>query len=131
MSHEDASVDAGQGLPAEGQDPGTAADSLPEETPQPEPIETRTQVEVGLERSVRHLPIIIVCAAIGAVVAAVAALLFPVQADADYELGQVVGLAAVAGAAIGLALGGILTLILGLLAKRSRGAAIAVQTDVR
>ena len=112
------------------QDPtGSAAD--PAEAPQHVPVETRTQVEVGLERSVRYGRIMIVGGAAGAVLLGVAALFFPVAEDAEYELGQVVGLMAVVGAAAGLALGGILALILSLVAKRSKGAAIAVQTDVR
>lgn len=96
-----------------------------------EPHETRTRVEVGLERSVRYGRIIVTAAAVGAVIAAVSALFFPVADDADYELGQIVGLMAVVGAAVGLALGALLALALGISARRRRGAAIAVQTDVR
>jgi len=94
-------------------------------------VETETRVEVGLVRSVRYGPIILVGTAIGALVAGVAALFFPVQPDADYELGQAVGLSLVAGAVIGLTLSALLTLLLGLVAKRNRGAALAVLTDVR
>lgn len=94
-------------------------------------VETQTQMEVGLVRSVRHLRIMLIFTALGAVVGAISALLFPVQEDGDYELGQVVGLAAVFGAVAGLAIGTLIALILGLLVKRSKGAAIAVQTDVR
>lgn len=111
-------------------DPALSDPAL-EAAPQHVPVETRTQIEVELVRSVRYGPIMVVGAAIGAVLLGVAALFFPVSDDAEYELGQVVGLMAVVGAAIGLALGGILALILGLVAKRSRGAALAVQTDVR
>lgn len=93
--------------------------------------QTQTQMEVGLVRSVRHLRIMLIFTALGAVVGAISALLFPVQEDGDYELGQVVGLAAVFGAVAGLAIGTLIALILGLLVKRSKGAAIAVQTDVR
>lgn len=124
MSNEDEAVDPT--TPEE-----DLAASAPEEIQQPEPVETRTQVEVGLERSVRYLRIMLVFAGIGAVVAAVAALFFPVAEDADYELGQVVGLMLVVGAVVGLTLGALLALLLGLVAKRSKGAAIAVQTDVR
>ncbi len=104
--------------------PHTAADA-------PEPIEVRTEVEVGLQRSVRYGPVIIGTAIVGALVAAIAALFFPVGPEAEYELGQIVGFMALIGAAIGLGLGAVLTLILGRVAKRHRGAAIAVLTDVR
>lgn len=97
-----------------------------------EPHETRrAEVEVGLERSVRHGRIMLVGAAVGALVAAIAALLLPVAPDANYELGQAVGLALVIGAAIGLALGALLALLLGLAVKRKQGAALAIQVDVQ
>ncbi|MBO1901637.1 hypothetical protein J4H92_06685 [Leucobacter weissii] len=88
-------------------------------------------VEVGLERSVRYGRIITVAIVLGAVIGAAAALFFPVGPEADYELGQVVGLMVVVGGAIGLALGAVLALVLGLIARRRRGAALAVLTDVR
>jgi len=96
-----------------------------------EPVETATTLEVGLERSVRYGPILIGGAIIGAVIAAVVALLFPISEDAEYTMGQVVGFVAVLGGAAGLALGAVLALVLGRVAKRSRGAGIAVLTDVR
>lgn len=88
-------------------------------------------VEVGLQRSVRYGRILIGAAALGALIGAIASLFFPVAEGADYELGQVAGLMAVVGGAIGLALGALLSLLLGIVARRNRGAAIAVQTDVR
>lgn len=95
-------------------------------------VETQhAPTEVGLQRSVRFGRIIIAVAALGAVAGLVASLFFPVQEGANYELGQVAGLMAVVGAAIGLTLGALLALLLGIVAKRKRGAAIAVQTDVR
>lgn len=126
MSHEDTALDA-----AAMKDQGAAEGAPVKGAVQPEHTETQTQLEVGLVRSVRHLRIMLVVAALGAVVGAVSALVFPVAEGADYELGQVVGLSLVIGAVIGLALGALLALILGLVAKRNRGAAIAVQTDVR
>lgn len=88
-------------------------------------------VKVELQRSVRYGRLLLVGAALGAIVGMVASVLFPVAADANYELGQVAGLMAVVGAAVGLACGAILALVLGKIAARSRGAAMAVQTDVR
>lgn len=93
--------------------------------------ETSTQVEAGLVRSVRYGRIIVGAAVVGGVIAAIAALFFPVAPDATYDLGQAVGLSLVVGAVIGLALGALLSLLLGLTVRRRRGAAIVVLTDVR
>lgn len=110
---------------------GEEAASAASATEVPEPIATSTQVEVGLQRAVRYGPIIITATIAGAVIAALVSLLFPVAPDALYELGQIAGFMALIGAAIGLTLGAILTLILTVIAKRQRGSAIAVLTDVR
>lgn len=96
-----------------------------------EPIETRREVQVGLQRSVRYGRIIVGGMVLGIIVAVIVAMMLPVAPDADYELGQVVGFSALIGAAIGLAAGAVFGLILGVVAKRQRGAAIAVLTDVR
>lgn len=88
-------------------------------------------VEVELQRSVRYGRIITSTIVIGIVVGIVASLFFPVLEGANYELGQVAGLMAVVGGAIGLVVGALLSLLLGLIANRKRGSAIAVQTDVR
>lgn len=95
------------------------------------PVETSTEVEVGLQRSVRYGRILVVGAALGAVIAGLVALAFPVGPDATYELGQAVGFALVIGATAGLVLGALLALALGQVAKRSRGGARAIQTDVQ
>lgn len=124
MTNEDATPE--RQVPEE--DPGTVPDGPGAGAP--EPIEIRTQVEVGLVRSVRYGRIIVVFAALGAIAGAVAALFFPVAEDAEYELGQIVGFMLVVGAAIGLALGAILSLVLGLVAKRKHGAALATHADV-
>ena len=68
---------------------------------------------------------------LGIVVGAVVSLFFPVPEGANYELGQAAGLMAVVGGAIGLVVGALLSLLLGAVAGRKRGAALAVQTDVR
>lgn len=96
-----------------------------------EPVETSTTLEVGIERSVRYGPILVGAAVLGALVAAIVALFFPVAEDAQYTMGQVVGFVVVLGGAAGLLLGAVLALILALVAKRRKGAAIAVLTDVR
>lgn len=92
------------------------------------------RVEVGLQRSVRYGRILVGGAVVGALVAALACLFFPVREDIayiDYTMGQIVGLMAVVGAAIGLLLGGVLAILLNLAARKKHGDAIAVLTDVR
>ncbi|NLA64542.1 MAG: MFS transporter [Leucobacter sp.] len=127
----------------EGATAASAAEASPaaEPTLQPESAEaeaefelTETQhtpVAVGLQRSVRFGRIIISTTVLGGVLGVLASLLFPVVQGADYELRQVAGLMAVVGAAIGLTVGAILALLLGIIARRQRGQAMAVQTDVR
>lgn len=96
------------------------------------PVEVQhAPIEVGLQRSVRYGRILIAGAVLGAAIGAISSLFFPVAEGADYELRQVAGLMAVVGGAIGLALGALLALLLGIVARRNRGAAIVVQTDVR
>ena len=90
-----------------------------------------TPREVSLQRSVRYGRILIVAALLGAVLGAVACLLFPIAEDAEYTMGQVVGFMVLIGGAIGLAVGGILSLVLGAVARRQRGTGVAIQEDVR
>lgn len=96
------------------------------------PVEVEhAPVEVELRRSVRYGRIIIGAVVLGALIGAIASLFFPVHEGANYELGQVAGLMLVVGGAVGLILGSIFALVLGIVAGRKRGAALAVQTDVR
>ncbi len=118
--------DTGAEGPAEAA--GDAGDARPDA---PESVTTTTTMEVGLVRSVRYGPILIGGAIVGAAIAAFAALLFPISEDAEYTMGQVVGFVAVLGGAVGLMLGAVLALVLGRVARRSKGAGIAVLTDVR
>ena len=85
-------------------------------------------MQVELRRSVRYGRIIIGAVVLGIVAGAVISMFFPVVEGANYELGQVAGLMAVVGGAIGLVVGALLALLLGLIAGRKRGAAPAVQT---
>ncbi len=99
---------------------------------QPEPRETQhAPIEVGLQRSVRYGRIIVGATILGAIVGLIASLFFPVEEGANYELRQAAGVALVAGGVIGLTVGALVSLLLGIIASRSKGAAIAVQTDVR
>lgn len=88
-------------------------------------------VEVELRRSVRYGRIIVSGVVLGIVIGVIASLFYEVPEGANYELGQIAGLMAVVGGAIGLVVGALLSLLLGIVAGRKRGAAIAVQTDVR
>lgn len=108
------------------------AATVSQPTDQPETIETKHEpIEVGLERSVRIGRIIITATILGALIGAGWSLLFPVVQSANYEMRHAVGIAAVYGAAIGLTLGALFALFLGIFARRKKGEAIAVQTDVR
>ena len=96
-----------------------------------EPVVVAAEREVVLQRSVRYGRLLIGGLVLGAVVAMLASLLFPVGEDADYTLGQAAGFMALIGGAIGLFLGGLLALILGGVARRSSGRGVAIQSDVR
>ncbi|MGK0714905.1 hypothetical protein [Leucobacter sp. W1153] len=127
MSNEEAAAAIGVSAANEVQPPASEyADPAPYE-----PVETRTQIEVGLQRSVRFGRVIIGAAILGAIIAASVSFFFPLAPDAEYTVAQVAGFMSLIGAAFGLAIGAILALILGQIAKRHRGAAIAVHTDVR
>ncbi|WP_449282078.1 hypothetical protein [Leucobacter sp.] len=125
---------------AESVEPAEPVESLepaaPLEAPEPEgaeraPVVEEVQREVTLQRSVRYGRVIVGSAALGAVVAAIAALFFPIEEGAEYTMAQAVGFFAVLGAAIGLGLGGLAALVLGLVARRQRGTGVAIQSDVR
>lgn len=103
-------------------------DAQPEDA-QPEAV--RTEVQVELRRTVRWGRLLAVGAIIGVVVAALLSLSFPVTEDADYTLAQVTGFMAVIGGALGLAVGGLLAIVLNQVAKRRHGRGVAIQTDVR
>ncbi|MCW2288857.1 hypothetical protein [Leucobacter luti] len=121
-----ASAPAAARVPAE---PVTAA---PEhESEEPEPVVVVAEREVTLQRSVRYGRVIVGLALLGAVVGMIASAFFPILDDANYTLGQIAGFMALIGGAIGLFLGGVLALILGVIARRTRGRGVAIQSDVR
>lgn len=121
--------------------PETSAEPGPETSAGPGPVTgaeegssseiTETQVAVTLQRSVRYTRLLIVGGVLGAVVGALVCLAFPITPESEYTMGQVAGFMAVVGGAIGLGLGGLLGLMLGLIAKRQRGEGVAVQADMR
>lgn len=90
-----------------------------------------TEREVTLQRSVRYGRLLIGGAVLGALVAVIASLVFPVSEDATYTLAQVTGFMLLIGAVIGLTLGGALGLVLAQVAKRRRGGGVAIRADVR
>lgn len=104
-------------------------DALESEAAEPEVVET--EMRVTLQRSVRYGPILVGFAVLGALAGVVACLLFPIAGDAEYTMAQVAGFMAMIGGAIGLLVGGVLALILTLVAKRRRGTGVAIQADVR
>lgn len=106
----------------------SAAEAAPVER---EPIVTQTEHEVVLVRSVRYGRIIVTGLIVGAGVAMILSLLTPVDPKGDYSMGQIVGFMALIGGVIGLAAAGILSIVLGAVAKRRSGTGIAIQTDVR
>lgn len=112
-------------------DPAVESVHLDDEPQEREPVVTVREREVTIQRSVRYGRILIVGAALGAFLAMLASVLFPIAEDAEYTLGQVVGFMALIGAAIGLALAGVLSLILGAASKRRRGTGVAIQSDVQ
>lgn len=89
------------------------------------------EVEVGLERSVRFGRIIIGGAVLGAIVALILTLLFEVPEGALYELRQIAGFMIVIGAALGLGLGAVVSLVLHFIVRNKRGSGVAIQRDVQ
>lgn len=92
-----------------------------------------TQATVELRRSVRYGRLLIAGAIVGGAIASLASLFFPIEEGALYSMGQIMGFMLLIGGAIGLALGGILALILNLVAKRKHGTAvvaIAHESDI-
>lgn len=79
---------------------------------------------VELQRSVRYGRILIGGAVLGGAVASLVTLLFPVKEGALYTMGQIVGFMLLVGGVIGLALGGLLALVLTLVARRNRGSGV-------
>ncbi len=117
--------------------PGSEPTVAESEAPEPEegtvhePVVVETKQEVTIQRSVRYGRIIVVAAVLGAVIAALSAVFFPVVPEANYTLGQIAGFVALWGGAAGLFVGAVISLILGAVARRTRGGGVAIQSDVR
>ena len=87
--------------------------------------------QVILQRSVRYGRVIVGAVVVGAAIASLLSLVFPLAENAEYTMAQIVGFMALIGGAIGLGLGAILALILARSARRRQGSGVAIQTDVR
>ncbi|MBC9953500.1 hypothetical protein ICM05_02395 [Leucobacter sp. cx-42] len=96
-----------------------------------EPIVTETKQNVEIVRSVRYGRILVVFAVLGGLLAALACVFFPVNPEQHYTLAQIMGFMAMIGAAAGLCVGGIISILLNLAAKRRKGTAVAIQSDVQ
>ncbi|WP_336652772.1 MULTISPECIES: hypothetical protein [unclassified Leucobacter] len=96
-----------------------------------EAVIEETEHEVVLQRTVRYGRVLIGGAVLGAIVAMLTCLLFPVPEDAEYTMAQAVGISAIIGGAIGLGIAGLFSIVLGFLAKRGSGVGVAIQRDVR
>ncbi|TQM57682.1 hypothetical protein [Klugiella xanthotipulae] len=91
--------------------PSGADDNLDAEGAAAEPVTVETVEErVVVRRAVRYPRLMVLGAIIGVVLGGIVTLLFPV--GKDYTLGQILGFVCLAAGVIGLALGGLLALIL-------------------
>lgn len=93
--------------------------------------ETRNEEQtVEIVRSVRFVRLLLVGAVIGGVLAVLVTLTMPMQEGSLYTMGQISGFMLVFGAVIGMAMGGVLGLILNLVARKKVGRGEAVYTSV-
>ena len=95
------------------------------------PVMTEREQQVTLVRSVRYGRVVVGTAILGAALLSLASLFFPVGPESEYSMAQVVGFMALIGGALGLGLGAIIAVIMTAAAKRKRGIAVAIQTDVQ
>lgn len=113
-------------------DPAAASAAAATSEPAPRvPVVRKIEREVTLERGVRYGRVLIGFAVAGSMLAMLASLLIPLAGDANYTLGQIVGFMALIGAVVGLAVGSIVSVVLGAIAKRRTGTGVAIQTDVQ
>lgn len=85
---------------------------------------SETQQTVELQRSVRYGRLLIGGAIIGALLATLVTLLSPIPQKAMYTMAQISGFMLLIGGVVGLALGGVVALILTAVAKRRRGTGV-------
>ena len=91
---------------------------------------SETQQTVELRRTVRYGRLLIGGAIVGAAIASLVTLLFPIAEGAMYTLGQVTGFMLLIGGVIGLALGGVVALVLTSVAKRNQGTGVVAHAQV-
>ncbi|MGJ0203110.1 hypothetical protein [Leucobacter sp. gxy201] len=112
----------------------TAADAADaaDASPAPhEPVIVTSEQTVELQRSVRYGRVLIGAAVLGALILSLASLVMPLDPESEYSMAQIVGFMALIGAAVGLGVGAILSVVLTAVAKRGHGSGVAIQTDVR
>ncbi|MGO3146278.1 MAG: hypothetical protein ACTIJ6_01225 [Leucobacter sp.] len=85
------------------------------------------QQTVELRRTVRYGRLLIVGAIVGAAIASLVTLLFPIAEGAMYTMGQIAGFMLLIGGIIGLAIGGVIALVLTSVAKRNQGTGVVSQ----
>lgn len=84
---------------------------------------------VELRRSVRYGRLLIGGAVLGALVASLITIFTPIPDGALYTLGQITGFMLLIGGVIGLAVGGLLALLLTLVARRQHGTGSVVAVE--
>ena len=97
---------------------------LPAQTCENRGMVSEHQQVVELQRSVRYGRLLIGGAVVGGVIGALATTFFPIAEGSLYSLGQIAGFMLLVGAVIGLAVGGILSLGLTLVARRNHGTGV-------
>ncbi|MBB4071775.1 hypothetical protein EII31_06845 [Leucobacter sp. OH2974_COT-288] len=93
--------------------------------------EIKREETVRVERTVKINRLLLLGAGLGAVLAVLITVLFPVVPEGFYTLGQIAGFMAIIGAALGLLAGALLALVLTRLAKKRSGTATAVRAEVK
>lgn len=126
-----ASAAAGEHADAAENPPNTATTAADAEPAPHEPVVVTSEQTVELQRSVRYGRVLIGAVVLGALILSLASLIMPLDPESEYSLGQIVGFMALIGAAIGLGVGAILSVVLTAVAKRKHGSGVAIQTDVR
>lgn len=92
--------------------------------------ERKEEQTVEIVRSVRFTRLLLVGAVIGGVIAVLLTLSMPLAEGSLYSMTQIAGFMLVIGAVIGMALGGILGLLLNIAARKKTGSAEAIYTSV-
>ncbi len=85
---------------------------------------SETQQTVELQRSVRYGRLLIGGAVLGGAIGSLITLFFPIAEGALYTMRQIAGFMLLIGAVVGLAAGGVLSLVLTAVVKRKHGTGV-------